>query len=742
MRKILLFIAAAIMAVGAWAQTCYGDSIPVPRYLTDMRLNQETGTFRFVDNFQTSMAIDRQYFVSVYARHHDECRFSILSGSRAYGYGLDPNGWDGFCIWSLHAITSNATIWAEDSYGGVQTVDLSQHINKALEKGCLEIIIFVNPKYVTRDEISGVTTYNSYYYPDEPTTLVSGGAHAYNYYLINYYECDLPKVKTFELSTPASTVKYGDNIELNCAVQAAGQARVVFSESDQPDGNQRVIYDYTLSASEAGAGKIVSYHKSFIDDDMPATRYYHVALWLPDGKAGEQSTSLNFQYPLVINSGTPAYYSPGEQITVPKSDCGAYSVRTVNNVPVQLEDLGANYRLTMPACAVWLNEKITQYTVQFRDYDNTVLQTEKVACGSDATPPTPPTHTGMTFTGWDKSYTNIRANQVIRATYSMDGVEAKLSNTRETARQGEEGELVFTVKNQSAIAARAWLQAAWLDDENDALTFGDLSGYSDFTADEVVNGTAKVRKITVLPTGVNNYGHRARYFRLRVRMAGSSNDIYSNIVRVATYYPILISSPDGKGVAESILENGERLMASDNGTIYARPLDTIYATVVSRSCFPKFEWQRNSFDIESGNTWVVVPAGSGENMLTISREKHQVLFYMEGHHDGYWNLIHGEGVYEPQEITCGEAATPPDIIAEVPEGKLFRGWKARGEYADDAYNYVTEDMIFDALLEDNPEGIEQIPTPQDKARKYMINGQIYIALPDGKVYNVLGTEVR
>ena len=95
MRKFLLLIVAAIMAVGAWAQTCYGDSIPVPRYLTDMRLNQETGTFRFVDNFQTSMAIDRQYFVSVYARHHDECRFSILSGSRAYGYGLDPNGWDG-----------------------------------------------------------------------------------------------------------------------------------------------------------------------------------------------------------------------------------------------------------------------------------------------------------------------------------------------------------------------------------------------------------------------------------------------------------------------------------------------------------------------------------------------------------------------------------------------------------------------------------------------------------------------
>ena len=745
MKKFLLSIVAAIMAVGAWAQTCYGDSIPVPRYLTDMRLNLETGTFRFVDNFQTSMAIDRQYFVSVYARHHDECRFSILSGSRAYGYGLDPNGWDGFCIWSLHAITSNATIWAEDSYGGVQTVDLTQQINRALEKGCLEIIIFVNPKYVTRDEISGVTTYNSYYYPDEPTTLISGGAHAYNYYLINYYECDLPKVKTFELTTPASTVKYGENIELNCAVQAAGQARVVFSESDQPDGDQRVIYDYTLSASEAGAGKVVSYHKSFIDDDMPATRYYHVALWLPDGKAGELSTSLNFQYPLTINSGTPAYYSPGEQITVPKSDCGAYSVRTVNNIPVNLEDLGDNYRLTMPSCAVWLNEKPTQYTVQFRDYDNTVLKTEKVACGNDATPPTPPTHAGMTFTEWDKPYTNIHASQVIRATYSVDGVEAKLSlNDLDFVIQGESRTFNIYVNTHSNIAARAWLQAAWLDDESDELDFsGDLDKV-DFSAAEAAVGTTKTIEKTVLPTGSLNFGHRARYFRLHVRVNGSSNDIYSNIIRIDTYYEIAVDNRVDELNAYVALADGQTYFHYQDNKIYARPLDTIHAfDYDALACPLKYQLSPTpDGGIEAGDYWVVVPRGYGEGTLTITRHKHQVLFYCEGHFDGYWRTVYGDGVYEPQEVSCGGAATPPDVVAEVPEGKLFRGWKARGEYADDAYTCVKQDMAFDALLEDEPQSIEFIPVPQDKARKYMIHGQIYIALPDGKVFDLRGLRVR
>ena len=51
-------------------------------------------------------------------------------------------------------------------------------------------------------------------------------------------------------------------------------------------------------------------------------------------------------------------------------------------------------------------------------------------------------------------------------------------------------------------------------------------------------------------------------------------------------------------------------------------------------------------------------------------------------------------------------------------------------------------MIFDAVLEDNPEGIEQIPVPQDKARKYIINGQIYILRPDGKIFTPTGVQVK
>ena len=43
---------------------------------------------------------------------------------------------------------------------------------------------------------------------------------------------------------------------------------------------------------------------------------------------------------------------------------------------------------------------------------------------------------------------------------------------------------------------------------------------------------------------------------------------------------------------------------------------------------------------------------------------------------------------------------------------------------------------------DPTEGIENIATPADKARKYMIDGILYIALPDGRIYNANGLRVK
>ena len=61
----------------------------------------------------------------------------------------------------------------------------------------------------------------------------------------------------------------------------------------------------------------------------------------------------------------------------------------------------------------------TTYTVRFLDWDNSVISTQTVPRGGSATAPSNPTRDGYTFTGWDKSFTNITANTDIHAQYTI-----------------------------------------------------------------------------------------------------------------------------------------------------------------------------------------------------------------------------------------------------------------------------------------------------------------------------------
>lgn len=61
----------------------------------------------------------------------------------------------------------------------------------------------------------------------------------------------------------------------------------------------------------------------------------------------------------------------------------------------------------------------TTYTVRFLDWDNSVISTQTVTRGSSATPPSNPTRDGYVFTGWNKSFTNITANTDIHAQYTI-----------------------------------------------------------------------------------------------------------------------------------------------------------------------------------------------------------------------------------------------------------------------------------------------------------------------------------
>lgn len=59
-------------------------------------------------------------------------------------------------------------------------------------------------------------------------------------------------------------------------------------------------------------------------------------------------------------------------------------------------------------------------TVKFIDYDDTLLKTQTVDYGSSATAPISPERKGYTFQGWSDSFYNVTSNKTIKATYKIN----------------------------------------------------------------------------------------------------------------------------------------------------------------------------------------------------------------------------------------------------------------------------------------------------------------------------------
>lgn len=60
------------------------------------------------------------------------------------------------------------------------------------------------------------------------------------------------------------------------------------------------------------------------------------------------------------------------------------------------------------------------YTVEFYDYDGTLLSAQQIEQGAGAVIPANPSREGYTFVGWDTGTTNVRDNMVIRAVYAVN----------------------------------------------------------------------------------------------------------------------------------------------------------------------------------------------------------------------------------------------------------------------------------------------------------------------------------
>ena len=105
---------------------------------------------------------------------------------------------------------------------------------------------------------------------------------------------------------------------------------------------------------------------------------------------------------------------------------------------------------------------IQQFTVVFKDYDDTILKTEIIDIGTSANPPLAPSREGYTFNGWRGVYLNIHADQVVQATYIENSAKETIKITNSVGIVGETVSLYVDLSNNSGF-----ISASLLVDFND-----------------------------------------------------------------------------------------------------------------------------------------------------------------------------------------------------------------------------------------------------------------------------------
>lgn len=145
----------------------------------------------------------------------------------------------------------------------------------------------------------------------------------------------------------------------------------------------------TTTSSEIGVGEVISFKWDAVD----TAELYNVKLIDANTNKEVQSTTV---------TGTNASFKTPYE--------GKF------NVSVS----ASNSQHDGPTATLYGFTAKAPSTVTFKDWDGKVISTQEVAYGKDATAPTAPSRVGHTFTKWDGSYTQVRENQVVTATYTKN----------------------------------------------------------------------------------------------------------------------------------------------------------------------------------------------------------------------------------------------------------------------------------------------------------------------------------
>ncbi len=144
--------------------------------------------------------------------------------------------------------------------------------------------------------------------------------------------------------------------------------------------------------------------------------------------------------------------------------------KPVENKPVQNKPTESTPTQPTPAAKT--------YTVTFKDYDGTVLKTQKVDHGKGADAPKSPSREHFNFAGWDKQFDSVTADITVTAKYTTDKTVIYAQPVSVNKGTGEVTMNINVVNNPGIMGAVLKLS---VDDKVFAFTDGKNTAYPGLT---------------------------------------------------------------------------------------------------------------------------------------------------------------------------------------------------------------------------------------------------------------------
>lgn len=187
---------------------------------------------------------------------------------------------------------------------------------------------------------------------------------------------------------------------------------------------------WTEGAFSSGSSTTISFgylYKSYSFDQTNNTFNVAGGKWystspIPGGSVGYRTIDNGIaRYTLyyeVLNSNEDAEFSLSYKYASTSTSTIIYAKGALVQSNIIAEN--GTYPTNGESGGYWyVRGSIATYTVTFKDWNGTVLKTQTVNYGENATPPSQPTRTGYTFNSWSGSYTNVISDRVITATYDV-----------------------------------------------------------------------------------------------------------------------------------------------------------------------------------------------------------------------------------------------------------------------------------------------------------------------------------